>query len=645
MRRRYSLAVALAMVGLLLLMGVGGSLSPGASSSAGTAALSAAESPGLVTSAGLPPPSLASAPGLPSTASHPVGTSDSAPPVPGTPVRCPTPQNAPDWNSASFFNDVLVSFNVPGEANLSQGNFQTVPCTNVLPTYLNGFWMNVTTNVPILAGIVTIWGIAWPTPSQAYPPLPGFSYQGTPVSLPMYVNPSAPESAAFYFNIYKYFVPGSSVWFNVSLQSQYAAPSVISSTSEYSEPAPYPGIPANASWEFQVQGPWWSTNFSNDIHIVTTPSVTSPPYYPPNPVQSMGIMLESTGPNGRLGPGIPEALLTFNLTGNFTGTYSISFSPVNHTFENLSAALGPYPDTHVTFNISAWMVWRGGEIDPIFSPTYNFTWGSAGAWPNRSQGLAENAQITASPNIFAPGAGPLASGQSVNISLHEPMPNVTISQAVVHFAYAYQGGVAQGNVPMLFASPNTTYYVLPGLPSGASLEFSLLAKDVYGDALTSGNTTYYVVGPPSPAPPNGTGLVFVQAEDLSTLTLATGFTFTLSNRSWSETTVASPVGVGSLSGPSGTGYLFLFPGSYTLSVTLDGHRISVPLTLDSGGVVSVVIPYATGTFSATSTTYLPILSVGIVLGLVALALITIPLFRMYRSRRAQVEAEQKRITL
>ncbi len=641
MRRPYKLGLAFAVVGLLLLMSFGGNLAFGPSPGPGVSAASMTGASRGPSAPGTP----ASLPGSPAATTVAAGPSASKASASSAPIRCPTPQNAPNWDSASFFSDVLVSFSVPGEANLSQGNFQTVPCTNVLPTYLNGFWMNLTTNVPILAGFVTIWGTAWPTPSEAYPPLPGFSYQGTQVSLPMYVNPSAPESAAFYFNIYKYFVPGSSVWFNVTLQSQYASPSVISSTSEYSEPAPFPSNPANASWEFQVQGPWWSTNFSNDVRIVTTPSVTSPPYFPPNPVQSMGVMLQSTGPSGGLGPGIPEALLTFNLTGNFTGTYSISFSPINHTFENLSTPLGPYPNTHVTFNISAWMVWRGGEIDPIFSPTYNFTWGAAGAWPNRSAGLADNAQISASPNILAPGGAPLASGQPVNISLHEPMPNVTISQAVVNFEYSYQGAVARGNLLMQFASPNTTYYVLPGLPSGASLEFSLLAKDVYGDALTSGNTTYYVVGPPSPNPPNGTGLVFVQAEDLSTMTLATGFGFTLSNRTWSQTAVATPVGVGSLVGPSGTGYLFLYPGSYTLSVSVGGHRITVPITLDSGGVVSLVIPYATGPFTASSTTYLPVLSVGIVIGLVAVALITFPLFRMYRARRAQVEAEQKRITL
>ncbi len=638
-RWSYVPGLALAVVGLMLIMGAVPNLSAGPTSPglpaprvAGTAA------PGRLP---FPTPPSSSSTLLPSGAP----TATSAPQGSSSPVRCPTPQNAPDWNSPIFFDDALVSFSVPGQANLSGGNFQTVPCTNALPTYLNGFWMNVTTNVPILAGFVTIWGTAWPTPNSPYAPLPGFSYQGTPVSLPMYVNPSAPNSAAFYFNIYKYFVPGSTVWFNVTLQSQYAAPTVITSASQYAQPSPFTTSPNNATWEFQVLGPWWSTNFSNDIQIVSTPSVTSAPYYPPNPLQSVAIMLESTGPSGALGPGIPEALLTFNLTGNFTGTYSIAFSPVNHTFENLSTALGPYPDTHVTFNVTAWMVWRGGEIDPIFSPTYNFTWGSAGAWPNRSAGLADNAQISASPNVFAPGGAPLPSGQPVNITLHESMPNVTISQAVVNFRYAFAGGSAQGNVPMRYASANTTYYVLPGLPSGASLEFSLLAKDVYGDALTSGNTTYYVVGPPSPSPPNGTGLIFVQAEDLTTLGLATGFNFTLSNRSWTESAVASPIGVGTLAAPSGNGYLFLYPGSYTLTVTVGGHRISVPISLDAGGTVSVVIPYSTGPFPATSLTYLPVLSIGIVLGLVALALITIPLFRMYRARRAQVEAEQKRITL
>ncbi|MHB1931959.1 MAG: hypothetical protein ACYCPV_03080, partial [Thermoplasmata archaeon] len=178
------------MVGLLLLMSFGGNLAFGPSPGPGVSAASMTGASRGPSAPGAP----ASLPGSPAATTAVAGSSASKASASSAPIRCPTPQNAPNWDSASFFSDVLVSFSVPGEANLSQGNFQTVPCTNVLPTYLNGFWMNVTTNVPILAGFVTIWGTAWPTPSEAYPPLPGFSYQGTQVSLPMYVNPSAPES-------------------------------------------------------------------------------------------------------------------------------------------------------------------------------------------------------------------------------------------------------------------------------------------------------------------------------------------------------------------------------------------------------------------------------------------------------------------
>src|SRR5208282_5160561 len=88
--------------------------------------------------------------------------------------KCPTPQLLPDWSGPSFFNDVLVSFNVPGYANLSAGDFQTVPCTNFLPTYLPGFWMNISTDVPLVQGIVNIWGTLWPTPNLPLADLPGY---------------------------------------------------------------------------------------------------------------------------------------------------------------------------------------------------------------------------------------------------------------------------------------------------------------------------------------------------------------------------------------------------------------------------------------------------------------------------------------
>jgi len=87
-------------------------------------------------------------------------------------TSCPTPQNLADWTSSQFFDDVLVSFSVPGYSNLSGANFQTVPCINSLPTYLPGFWMNISTDVALAQGTVNIWGTLWPTPNQPLTDLP-----------------------------------------------------------------------------------------------------------------------------------------------------------------------------------------------------------------------------------------------------------------------------------------------------------------------------------------------------------------------------------------------------------------------------------------------------------------------------------------
>ena len=40
---------------------------------------------------------------------------------------------------------------------------------NNLPTYLNGFWMNVTTNVAMINAVVTMWGTSWPNATVPQP--------------------------------------------------------------------------------------------------------------------------------------------------------------------------------------------------------------------------------------------------------------------------------------------------------------------------------------------------------------------------------------------------------------------------------------------------------------------------------------------
>ena len=558
---------------------------------------------------------------------------------------CPTPQTIPDWSSAEFFQDANVSITVPGSPGLSGANFQTVPCSNTIPTYETGFWLNVSTNVNLSYAFLRIWGTTWTTVAGTYPPLPGFPY-ANPTLVPMYIEPSDPQTAAFFFNVYKYFWPGSTVYFNITLETTQASPTAIYSTeSPYSEPTPYAGSPDNASWMFYVAAPWWSTDFSGDIGVTTTPPVTGVPAYQPNPEQAFQVELQSLGPTGGLGIPIPDALLTFRLSGNFTGLYSVPFGPLNASFENLTSPIGPYPGTSVAFNVTAWLPWRGGQIDVIASPTFYFNWSTAGRWPNPSLGLEENAEISSTPDIFGATPRLLPTGTPVNVTLHEPEPNVTIGSAVVHFAFADGGANLSGNLRMSFVSANTTYAVLPGLPAGGVVTMSVVAKDIYGDALSSGSTTYSESGAMSVGPGPGTGLVFVEAENLATGTFIPSFHFTLTSAAFSGSGVASPLGIGALRAPGTGGFYFEPAGNYTLTATAYGRTLSTPLELMAGGPVVVRFTFANGTFGASASSRIPGVTVALATGLVGVGLVSVPALRWYRERRARYEAEQRKLTL
>ncbi len=565
-------------------------------------------------------------------------------PASGSPAPvCPTPQGTPNWNSTSFFQDVEVQFTVPHHPALSGPNFQTVPCTNELPMYLNGFWMNFTTSVPIFYGYVTVWGTAWPSPTNAAPPLAGFA-PTSPVQMPLYVSPTAPQTASFFFNLYRFFPPGSSVYFNVTLDTQNATPTTIESAGGvYQEQLPA-GTNDSATWQFSVSGPWWSTNVSDDLRIVTNPPVLGSPVYDPNPVQSLSITLESLSANGSLGLPIPEARLTVVLSGNVSGVFSVPFGPANHTVQSLSKPLGPYPSTNVSFNVTAWLPWNGNNIDTIVSPTYSFTWSRLGGWWYPNEGLAANARLSTNPTI--PGSGTtLPTATPVNVSLVEPLPNVTIAASVVRFTYSDAGATSTGQVLMTGSMTNSTYLDIPGLPDHARLTFAVLAEDIYGVTENSNQSTYTEAGPVSPLPAPSTNFLFVEAVDVTNETLLPSFTFTIANSTWFSTGHSFPFGFGALEAPNGQSYLGLPLGTYTVTATAFGVTQQASVQLTSGVPPTIIFLFASGPVAGTGSA--PISPVGLVplVGLAAATALLVPLGRWYRIQRQQDEEERRRITL
>jgi hypothetical protein len=508
--------------------------------------------------------------------------------------------------------------------------------------------MNITSVAPMVFANVTIWSTQWSTTGT---PVGTYDFSPTaPRVDPMVIDAMNPYRASFYFNDYRFFWPGSSVWFNVTVVGLNSTPSAVHSAWNDSVPVPFPGgFVNNATWQYSVATPWSSTNFSNDIAIASTPSVTTSPVYAPNPNQTLMITIHAIDIGGTVVP-IPRAVLQFQVSVNGTvQRFSEPFGPVNQTTMSLQQAIGPYPGGVVQFNVSAWLPWEDGEIDDIVSAVYTFHWSANGGWWHPLAGLAANVDLAISPSIpaVAPGASVpvLPTAAPVNITLHEPIENVSIASSQVDFSFTDNGLSHSGSIIMHDLSTNTTTVELPGLPPGATMTFYLVAKDIYGDLVSSGNYSYQEIGPTSPSLPSGRGLLFAEVLDLSGGGLVPGFAYTLSNTTWSVSGTANRFGFGVPLLPGSDIPVQLSFGTYFLTVHAFGANQSATIVLGPSTPTPTVVFYGESTpIGIPTTASASAEPIEAALGLLAAALVTLPLVLWYEERRARIEEEQRRVT-
>jgi hypothetical protein len=592
-----------------------------------------------------------------STPAHTVG--GAAPPPPArayTAARpadlgCPTPDTPGSWSTPDYATDIETIFTVPGDPGGSGPGFQTVQCSNTIPTYTQGFWMNISTDVPILQALVTIWAVDWPTATNPTPYPAGF-LPSQPAHFDMLVNPQYPNVASFYFNCYRYFEPGSQVFFNVSVNSSVGTPNRIFSASPlaFSQNETYDGIVDNASWIFDVASPWSSTNFSTDIAVSTSPPAIGVPFpYDPNPEQALQVTLTSKPPlAGGAPPAIGVAQLDFNVTGGPSagGPFNELFTPVNETVANLTTPLGPYFDGTIKFQVIAWSLWAGTRVDPIRSPLLSINWTRHGGWWYPSLGLAANLEVNATPDVLTGGTNTLPTGTPVNVSIHSPLPNVTIGSGGIAFRYTDVIGYSQGVLPMQPINGNTSYAIIPGLPPGGHLTFSVLAKDIFGTSISSGNYTYSEPGSLVNAPPSGTGYVYLEAVDVTTGALVPSVNYTIANATWSERAVGTPLGFAFARSPAGGNEPYpLTDGSYTATISAFGETPSGVLVVSSGSPVVMVFDVASGALPNDVLSQAPVLAWDAAFGLIAAVVATPFILLWFRERRRRLEAEQRRVTL
>ena len=576
------------------------------------------------------------------------GASRGGAPSSETATGVPAPSTSSSgWQSANFFSDVSV--NVYG-SGLPLG-FRTVPYTNALPISTLGFWVNITATAPILFANLTIWGNQWPGINTSGT-ISGFS-PTNPAVRPMVVNAHDSAQASYYFDNYRYFWPGSTVSFNLTVVGLNSTPSEVKSASNLSVVENYPGgFQDAATWIFQVATPWASSNFSDDIGISTTPDVMGPVVYAPNPDQTLMVDLRSIPFDGAATP-IPAALLDFTVDLNGTvNTYSEPFGPLNHTAMSIEQAIGPYPGASVSFNVTAWLPWEGGAIDRVTSPVTTFTWSANGGWWYPQQGLSSNLALGISPSLTATATASapvetLPTDAPVDLTLHEPIQNITIGSAELVYHFSDNGADLAGSLPFRPVTDNTSALTVPGLPAGGSLTFYLVAKDIYGRSVASGNFSYTEAGPTSPPLPSEEGLVFAEVIDLSTSALVANFTYQISNATWSTSGPASPMGIAQAYLPGTSQPVQLGFGTYGVEIRALGAVQRAIVTLSPQNPVPVIVFYVEShpltTVSAQEpASDVPILAAG---GLVGAALIALPLLRWFDERKARAEEEQLRVTL
>lgn len=555
---------------------------------------------------------------------------------------------APHWGSSNFFSDLSVSFSVPYSSG--PPNFPTVPYTGNISEYATGFWLNVSTNVNLSLVFATIWGTQWPV--QGSPPQGITNFDpANPTPVPFYISPSDRTHADLFFNCYRFFWPGSTLMFNVTAVAASALPSVVNSANAVSVPFDWAGgIVDYPTWIVTVNGAWASPQFTSDIHVSTIPSALGKVRYDPNPTQAVQVVLTSFNQSGGPAGPIPAALINFTIIRNGSAvSYSESFTPYNHTQLELTAPIGPFAGAELTFNITAWLPWEGsaGGIDRIYSPPYYLNWTGQGGWWYPRASLESNLVLTTSPDVTShPLNGSLPTGTAVNVSIHEPIQNVTIHSAEIDYRLVDRGVARVGALNMSPAGPNTTFAILPGLPAGASISFRVVAKDIYLDPVASDNYSYSESGAPANPGSGSQGVFFLEVFDASTGGYLPSFPFTIANGTWSTQGTASPLGIAAPLASGTNNLLLLSFGTYVVSVVAYGSTMTATVNVVSATPFTVVFyasasPVPVNAWAPAPTSVL--VAGGI--GLVAAGLASLPLLRWFRERRKKAEAEQRRITL
>jgi hypothetical protein len=277
-------------------------------------------------------------------------------------------------NDISEFNgNASVSFDPYSGLEMITSPNGSIPASNIVSQYAKAINVTVT---PLKSAnfeevLLTVWGVGWNNESL------NSTSPSSPSVWALLINATT-GVATGELNDFKYFPPGATVYFNVTIVLA-GGPAVYSPCPADSN-IPFWGKNTFPSWGYLVGGGWPSANFTDDIKLTADPDV----YNGTNPVDYQSVTMNMSSIAGNP---IGLARVYYNVTfvnvttGNKTSLpgnglfYANQMLPLNST--NASTSLGPfavYPwnETIVTFFFRAWELWSNSYVNLINSQFYTY---------------------------------------------------------------------------------------------------------------------------------------------------------------------------------------------------------------------------------------------------------------------------------
>ncbi len=423
----------------------------------------------------LPAPAVGRAPS--SSPSAPSSLSATSASPSGTPTGpcAPNSPSAIDWAQ-----DVNVTFSL-FDAN------RTAPAINPVSSYATALNINIWTGkansiggvsgqIPIEEAYITVWAVGWNNQSL------NSTLPTAPAIFGMKVDPHNLDHASGQLNDFKFYPPGSTVYFNLSLVQNATDPANWTSQCPVGAfNAPWnPAVPAPApepTWVYHTSNGWPSSVFENDITITATPDVMNG--VQPDPFQAVYFYLNSSKIGMPIGGPLGGARLYYTME-NRTGLHpgGSDFCGDNNTFEvtcygGITTGVGPWyePGDIVHFYFEAFVSTQVGIYNKIFSRPYSFVYGNGGTWCQPDSGYQFYGW---SGSALPPYHDPLqqngnysGSADPTTLTLNGPVTEIAVYTALGSAAsIALRPAVANVLDPAMVDAPGEGIAVAAPSPSG-----------------------------------------------------------------------------------------------------------------------------------------------------------------------------------